>query len=74
MRVLGDANWWAAAPLRGFYRRYGLRESDEKVADRDLGLTASGADRSKIISMGGADAGQDGFGTGSCAVPESSNS
>jgi uncharacterized membrane protein YdfJ with MMPL/SSD domain len=42
MRVLGDANWWAPRPLRGFYRRYGLRESDEEVADRDLGLTAIG--------------------------------
>ena len=42
MRLLGDANWWAPAPLRGFYRRYGLREPDEEVADRDLGLTALG--------------------------------
>jgi trehalose monomycolate/heme transporter len=40
MRVLGDANWWAPAPLRGFFRRYGLRESEEEVADRDLGITA----------------------------------
>ena len=42
MRVLGDANWWAPAPLRGFIRRYGLRASEEEVADRDLGLTALG--------------------------------
>ena len=42
MRLLGDANWWAPAPLRGFYRRYGLRGSEEEVADRDLGLTALG--------------------------------
>jgi RND superfamily putative drug exporter len=42
MRLLGDANWWAPAPLRRFYRRDGLRESDDEVADRDLGLTALG--------------------------------
>jgi trehalose monomycolate/heme transporter len=26
MRLLGDANWWAPAPLRRFYARYGIRE------------------------------------------------
>jgi RND superfamily putative drug exporter len=43
MRVLGNANWWAPAPLRRFYRRYGLRESDvEAVPDADdLGLIAA---------------------------------
>jgi len=43
MRVLGDSNWWAPAPLRRFYRRYGLQESEQAVADRDLGLTAVGS-------------------------------
>jgi RND superfamily putative drug exporter len=28
MRLLGDANWWAPAPLRRFYARYGIREGD----------------------------------------------
>jgi trehalose monomycolate/heme transporter len=28
MRLLGDANWWAPAPLRRFYARYGIREDD----------------------------------------------
>jgi len=28
MRLLGDANWWAPAPLRRFYSRYGIREDD----------------------------------------------
>jgi len=28
MRLLGDANWWAPAPLRRLYVRYGLREDD----------------------------------------------
>jgi trehalose monomycolate/heme transporter len=28
MRLLGDANWWAPAPLRRLYARYGLREDD----------------------------------------------
>ena len=42
-----------------------------------LGLLRSGGDKSKIINTGWrwrADAGQDGCGTGSCAVPESSSS
>jgi trehalose monomycolate/heme transporter len=32
MRLLGRANWWAPAPLRRLYARYGIRESDDAVA------------------------------------------
>jgi trehalose monomycolate/heme transporter len=32
MRLLGRANWWAPAPLRRLYARYGIRESDDPVA------------------------------------------
>jgi trehalose monomycolate/heme transporter len=28
MRLLGDANWWAPARLRGLYARYGIHEDD----------------------------------------------
>ncbi|TDD75352.1 MMPL family transporter [Actinomadura rubrisoli] len=28
MRLLGRANWWAPGPLRRFYGRYGIRESE----------------------------------------------
>jgi uncharacterized membrane protein YdfJ with MMPL/SSD domain len=28
MRMIGDANWWAPAPLRAFYARHGIREDD----------------------------------------------
>jgi trehalose monomycolate/heme transporter len=28
MRLLGGANWWAPAPLRRLYARYGIREDD----------------------------------------------
>jgi RND superfamily putative drug exporter len=28
MRLLGRANWWAPGPLRRFYARYGISESD----------------------------------------------
>ena len=28
MRLLGRANWWAPGPLRGVYRRYGIREEE----------------------------------------------
>ncbi|CAM3553456.1 MMPL family transporter [Smaragdicoccus niigatensis] len=30
LRVAGELNWWAPAPLRRFYERFGLRESDGK--------------------------------------------
>ncbi|OLB76222.1 MAG: hypothetical protein AUI14_19415 [Actinobacteria bacterium 13_2_20CM_2_71_6] len=32
MRLLGRWNWWAPGPLGRFYRRYGIRESDEPAA------------------------------------------
>jgi RND superfamily putative drug exporter len=32
MRLLGRANWWAPAPLRRLYARYGIRESGDTVA------------------------------------------
>jgi trehalose monomycolate/heme transporter len=32
MRLLGKVNWWAPAPLRRLYARYGIRESDDPVA------------------------------------------
>jgi trehalose monomycolate/heme transporter len=28
MRLAGDANWWAPAPMRRFYARHGIREDD----------------------------------------------
>ena len=46
MRLLGRANWWAPGPLRRFYARYGIRESDgeprrpgRELAEADPGLT-----------------------------------
>ncbi|HLY82473.1 MAG TPA: MMPL family transporter, partial [Acidimicrobiales bacterium] len=32
MRLAGDANWWAPAPLRRLYQRIGLSESDGEMA------------------------------------------
>jgi len=26
MRILGEANWWAPAPLKRFQERYGFRD------------------------------------------------
>jgi len=26
MRLLGERNWWAPAPMRRFWERYGIRE------------------------------------------------
>jgi uncharacterized membrane protein YdfJ with MMPL/SSD domain len=33
MRLLGDANWWAPAPLRRLYARHGIREDDAAPAE-----------------------------------------
>jgi trehalose monomycolate/heme transporter len=33
MRLLGPANWWAPRPLRRFYARYGLRETEPVPVD-----------------------------------------
>jgi trehalose monomycolate/heme transporter len=33
MRMLGRANWWAPAPLRSFYARYGIHEDDAPTAE-----------------------------------------
>ena len=33
MRLLGRANWWAPAPLRRLYARYGIHESDGAAAE-----------------------------------------
>jgi uncharacterized membrane protein YdfJ with MMPL/SSD domain len=32
MRLAGDANWWAPAPLRRFYARHGIHEDDGPAA------------------------------------------
>src|SRR5262249_24778757 len=34
MRLLGRANWWAPAPLRGLYARYGISESAGDLSPR----------------------------------------
>jgi RND superfamily putative drug exporter len=33
MRLLGRANWWAPAPLRRLYSRYGISESEKKPSN-----------------------------------------
>ncbi len=40
MRLLGWVNWWAPAPLRRFYARYGIREEDA-VAEEPRELVAA---------------------------------
>ncbi|WP_249998485.1 MMPL family transporter [Actinoplanes sp. M2I2] len=37
MRLLGDASWWAPRPLRRFYDRYGIKESDGDEPARPVG-------------------------------------
>jgi uncharacterized membrane protein YdfJ with MMPL/SSD domain len=41
MRLLGRANWYAPAPLRKFYARYGIRESDGGVPAEPAGEFAT---------------------------------
>jgi RND superfamily putative drug exporter len=45
MRLAGEANWWAPAPLRRIHERFGLREAvDEPLAPaRDLVVSPHGA-------------------------------
>ena len=46
MRLLGRANWWSPGPLRRFYARYGISESEPDAAapvqlQRDQGIDIS---------------------------------
>ena len=36
MRLLGNANWWAPAPLRRWWERHGVRETDSTDTEREL--------------------------------------
>jgi len=36
MRLLGNANWWAPAPMRRFYTRHGIHESEDPPAAPEL--------------------------------------
>jgi RND superfamily putative drug exporter len=40
MKLLGTANWWAPAPLRRFWERYGIRESTPETT-RELEAASS---------------------------------
>jgi hypothetical protein len=31
MKLAGEANWWAPAPLRRFYERFGIHESEDAL-------------------------------------------
>jgi trehalose monomycolate/heme transporter len=46
MRLLGNANWWAPAPLRRIYARYGIKDGgDDSADDGDDGIDeVDGAD------------------------------
>jgi RND superfamily putative drug exporter len=45
MRLLGHANWWAPAPLRRLYTRYGITESDPDGAREEGATEGAPADR-----------------------------
>ena len=50
MKLLGERNWWAPAPLRRFHQRYGLHEAPAPTTPRtresaiDLGQTTADTD------------------------------
>jgi hypothetical protein len=52
MRLAGNANWWAPAPLRRFYDRYGIREHvdlERRVIDLSVGPRYPEAYISRIL-------------------------
>ena len=52
MKLLGEWNWWAPAPLRRFHDRFGLAEPPE--AEAEAGTDPDeGADRSTGIGPDG---------------------
>jgi len=48
MRLAGEANWWAPAPLRRFYERFGLSETEAPpVAPAPVVIVAAPADEQR---------------------------
>ena len=45
MKLAGEANWWAPAPLRRLHDRFGIRESDDDAGDDEW--LDSGRDRDR---------------------------
>ncbi|MGZ8735509.1 MAG: hypothetical protein ACXW1M_10010, partial [Acidimicrobiia bacterium] len=41
MRLAGEANWWAPAPLRRVYERFGISESETVVSLDDEAESAT---------------------------------
>ena len=48
MRLAGDANWWAPAPLRRFYARYGISEHVTLPDDQPVGSGEPDTSRVKV--------------------------
>ena len=36
MRLAGEANWWAPAPLKRIHERFGIKEGDGPTSEREL--------------------------------------
>jgi RND superfamily putative drug exporter len=51
MRLAGEANWWAPAPLRRFHERFGIRESDDDHRVDD-GTGSDGAVDGELVGAG----------------------
>ena len=48
MTLLGDANWWAPAPLRRLYARFGMHEAPSVATAHALAEEAEAAARPKV--------------------------
>jgi RND superfamily putative drug exporter len=48
MRLAGDANWWAPAPLHRFYERFGVREIVDEEPPSEPPAPAAPAPREPV--------------------------
>src|SRR5680860_1848699 len=48
MRLAGRANWWAPAPMRRFYERFGISEADHDATPGNGHDEPAGARRAKV--------------------------
>lgn len=55
MKLLGERNWWAPAPLRRFHDRYGLHEAPSQVGGPTAGAADAASERELVGSSSGAD-------------------
>ena len=53
MKLLGERNWWAPAPLRRFHQRFGLHEAPSTADPTQPVVTSDEAAEPETVSVGG---------------------